>query len=406
MKKMKSDTTLKIFAFIIAIVLWSYVMSEKNPDIQREYKNINVEFTNIGALEKNGLIIMNPKEQTINVKLKAKKSDWANFTYKEDIKAYVDLSGYGEGKVKVPVKVELKQLGNIKIEDFEPKEILFTFDRIINKEKTVTIKTSGELAPGYVLGDISTKSPTILLKGPRTWVNEVSEAIVDVNLEGRKEDINVTVPVKLIDDQENNVMGVENEPNVIEVSIPVYKTVKVPIEIQTINELPDNYQSVDIEINPSSITLIGKESISNLKFIQTKPIDINLFIENKTIETELELPEDVFLLNPTEKINVSLNVEEIITKTFDYTFNEIEIKNLDDNLQIDPEQTFENINITIKGNKDDIEKLIKEDLKVYLDLDTITTGEHQVYISFEMIRGVTVEEIKPQPINLKIIDKG
>lgn len=405
MKKMKTDTTQKIFAVIIAIVLWSYVMSEVNPDIPREYKSVNVEFTNTAALEKNGLIIMNPKEETINIKLKAKKSDWANFSF-EDIKVQVDLAGYREGEVKVPISVSLKQPSNIKIEDFEPREIIFTFDKIITKEKTVTIKTSGELAPGYVLGDISTKSPSILLKGPRTWVNEVSEVIGDVNLEARKENINVTVPVKLIDDRENNVMGVENEPNVIEVSIPVYKTVKVPIEIQTINELSDNYQSADIDIKPSSVTLMGKESISNLKFIQTKPIDINLFIKNKTIETELELPSGVSLLNPTEKIMVSLNVEEIATRRFDYKFSEIETRNLGDNLQIDPEQIIGDTSIIIKGTKNDIENLTKENLKVYLDLDTLDKGEHKVYINFEMLKGVTVKEIKPQLINLKIIDKG
>lgn len=405
MKKMKSDTTLKIFAFIIAVVLWSYVMSEVNPDIPREYKNINVEFTNQDTLEKNGLVIMSPKEEQISVKVKGKKSDMANFSF-EDIKATVDLSGYGEGRVKVPVKVSLKQLSNIEIEDFEPREILFNFDRIITKEKPVTIKTSGELAPGYVLGDISTKSPSVLLKGPRTWVNEVTEIIADVNLEGRKENINVTAPVKLIDDQGNNVMGVTNEPNVIEVSIPVYKTVTVPIEIQTINELPDNYKSTDIEINPSTVTLMGKESISNLKFVQTKPIDINLFIENKTIEAELELPEGVKLLNPTEKINVSINVEETVEKTFDYSLSEIEIKNLDDELQLDTDQDTENIQITIKGNKADIENLTKEDLDIYLDLNMFDVGEYEVYIGFNMPSGVTVEDITPQPITLKIIDKG
>lgn len=405
MKKMKSDTTLKIFAFIIAVVLWSYVMSEVNPDIPREYKNINVEFTNQDTLEKNGLVIMSPKEEQISVKVKGKKSDMANFSF-EDIKATVDLSGYGEGRVKVPVKVSLKQLSNIEIEDFEPREILFNFDRIITKEKTVTIKTSGKLAPGYVLGDISTKSPFVLLKGPRTWVNEVTEIVADVNLEGRKENINVTAPVKLIDDQGNNVMGVTNEPNVIEVSIPVYKTVTVPIEIQTINELPENYKSTDIEINPSTVTLMGKESISNLKFVQTKPIDINLFIENKTIEAELQLPEGVKLLNPTEKINVSINVEETVEKTFEYSLNEIEIKNLDDELQLDIDQDTQNIQITIKGNKDDIENLTKEDLDIYLDLNMFDVGEYEVYIGFNMPSGVTVEDITPQPITLKIIDKG
>lgn len=406
MKKVKSDTTLKIFALAISLVLWSFVMLEVNPDIPREYKNISVEFTNKDILERNGLVIMDPKEETINVKIVGKKADFANNFSIEDIKASVDLTGYGEGTVKVPINVSLKQLSNIKIEDYSPREILFTFDKIITKNKPVTIKTSGELAAGYVLGEIETKSPSILLKGPRSWVNEVAEVIGEVNLEGRKENINVTVPLRMVDDSGNNVMGVTNEPSVIEVTIPVYKTVKVPIEVQTINELPENYEAVDIEISPSSVALIGSESLGSLKFIQTKPIDINLFIENKTIEKELELPEGIKLLNPTEKISVTINVQEITQKTIEYNLDELEIRNLSDDLDLDGEIEVPAIKMILKGAKENIEKVQKEDIEIYIDLNMLAIGEHEVYIGFKMPTGITVENIDPQPILLKIINKG
>lgn len=413
MKKKKSDTTLKIFALVLSIVLWSYVMSEENPEQKREYKNINVEFTNTETLEKNELVVMNPKDANVNVTIEGQKSDFAKFSFEEiseGINATVDFSGYNEGKAKVLIDVSLKQLGNLKIKDFEPREILFTFDRIITKDKAVTIKTSGDLAAGYVLGDIETNTPTVLLNGPRTWVNEVAEVLADVNLDGRKEDINVSIPVKMIDDKGNNVRGVTNQPGVVDVTIPVYKTNKIPIEIETTNELPDNYESTEIEINPTSVTLIGKESVSNLKFIQTKPIDINRFIDNKTIEVKLELPEGVRLANSKEKITVTLNVEETVEKTFEYELSEIDFKDLNEELELDEaqedeEQEVVNVEIKVKGSKDDIEALNKEDLELYLDLSSASKGENEIYISFNAPTGVTVEEIKPQPILLKIIDK-
>lgn len=405
MKKKKSDTTLKIFAIVISLVLWSFVMREVNPDIEREYKN-TVEITNTEALEKTGLRIMNMSEETVNVTIVGKKTDWANFSAENDVKAYVDLSGYSEGERKVPVKVDLTQLSNMKIVDFSPKEILFNFDKIITKDKAVTIRTSGELASGHVLGEAQTKLPTVILKGPRAWVNEVSEVVGEVNVEGRKEDINITVPLRVIDGSGNSVMGVTNEPSVIEVTIPVYKTVKLPIEIQTMNQLPENYETIDIDIKPLSVDLIGKNGIDDLKFIQTKPIDINLFIENKTIETELELPEGVKLLNPEEKITVTLNVEETRKKTFEYNIDELEIKNLSDDLALDSQQETQTIKITIKGSKQDIEAITKEDLELYLDLNMIELGESEIYIGFNIPSGITVDSVDPQPILLKIINKG
>lgn len=403
-KNKRSDTTLKIFALVISIVLWSYVMSEVNPDIERDYKNIDVEFTNTEALERDDLVIMDPKDAAVDVTVEGEKSDMADFSL-EDIKATVDLSGYGEGKVKVPINIELNQLNNIKIKDFEPREVLFTFDKIITKEKTVTVKTSGDLSDEYVLGDIESQTSTVLLKGPRTWVNEVAEIIAEINLNERKEDINVTVPIKMIDDKGNSVRGVSSEPDVADVNIPVYRMNKVPIDIQTVNELPENYHKTDIEADPSSVTLVGKESVSNLKFIQTKPIDINRFIEEKTIEVELELPEDVRLANPKEKITVTLNVEEVVEKSFEYSIDEIELRDLDENLRLEPEQELQDIQINIRGSKDDIETIAKEDLEIYLDLGTVTVGENEVYISFEVPTGITVENLKPQPMALKIIEK-
>ena len=310
MSKEKNDLTIKIFALIIAIILWSYVMSEVNPDITREYKNINITFSNIDALERQGLVVMEPKEANISVKVTGKTKDMNKFT-SQGINARVDLSGYSEGEIKVPVHVSLDQFTNIKITNYEPKEILFKFDKLITKEKNVTIRTTGKLEQGYVSGIPEVKSQSILLKGPRSWVNSVSEAVAIVDLSGRKETANVTVPIKLVDDKGNDVRGVEKEPNVIDVSIPIFRSVKLPIELQTENQLPENYEITNITINPSSINLKGdKKALGTLTSIKTVPIDINSLIENKNVEVELELPQNVELLNPDQKVTVTLNIEE------------------------------------------------------------------------------------------------
>lgn len=85
---------------------------------------------------------------------------------------------------------------------------------------------------------------------------------------------------------------------------------------------------------------------------------------------------------------------------------EIEFKNLDEDLKLDIDGVTQNIKITIKGNKDTIEKLTKEDLEIYSDLNMVSIGDNLIYISFNTPPDITVEEIDPQPIILKIIEKG
>lgn len=382
-------------------------MSEVNPEQTENYKYINVTFNNIEALERQKLVLMEPKEATISVRVIGTKSDLAKFSskpIKESIKASVDLSGYSEGQVKVPVNVSLDQSSNIRIVSYEPKEILFTFDKLIPREKTVTIKTEGKLDPDYVLGDITTKVQSVLLKGPKSWVNEVSEVIAVVDLSGRKENSNITVPIKLVDDEGKIVEGVKYEPSAIDVDIPIFRTVTVPIELNLENEPPENYEITEITIKPNKIALKGDKNIANLKFIQTKPIDINYLMETSEVPVELDLPENVSLLNPNEKVTISLKIEENFTKTLEYDLGEIDVRNLDNGLAIDRDDYSKTIQILVRGSREAIENLTKEDLRLYLDFNMLHEGTHRVYLGFIAPPGITVKEVTPQPIELKIIN--
>lgn len=403
MSKEKNDLTLKIFALIIAFALWSYVMSEVNPDITDTIRNIPVVFNNLETLERQGLVLMEPKEATVTVRVKGRKFDMANFDSKK-IKAFVDLSGYGEGQFKVPVQVVLEDSSNISVERIEPSEILFKFDKLISKQKTVTIKTVGELGPDYVLGVMTTKPESVLISGPKSWVNEVAEAIVEVDLSGRKESSpDVTLPIQLVDEDGEVVSGVSYEPTVVDVNIPIYRKVIVPIELQTENHLPENYEITNVTINPSRIALKGDNSIVHLTSIQTKPIDINALLENPTMEVELDLPPNVSLVNPNEKIMVSVTIEEVSVKTFEFSLREVSVRNLDEDYKISDEDLSKTILVTLKGSKQLMEEMTKDDFNVYIDLNLLKGGEHEVYLQFDLPWGVTVENVSPQPIDIRLI---
>ena len=402
MSKERNDLTLKVFALIIAVILWSYVMSEVNPDRPETIRNIPVAFNNIEALDRQGLVLMEPTEASVTVRVNGRKFDMANFDSKS-IKAYVDLSGYGEGQIKVPVNVVVEDFNNIRVERVEPSEILFKFDKLISKQKAVTVQTEGSLDPNYILGDITTKPASVLISGPRSWVNEVAEVIVKVDLDGRKVSSDVTLPVQLIDDNKEKVSGVRYEPSVIDVDIPVYRKVNVPIELQTENQLPENYEITNISINPSRIDLKGDNSIAYLTSISTKPIDINVFIENPTMEVELDLPNNISLVNPNEKITVSVIVEETLSKSFELSLEDIAIRNLGEGLKIAEEDLSKTITVTAKGSVEQMEDLTEDDLGIYIDLSFFGEGQHNVYVGSNQPTGIVIENIDPQPLEINLI---
>lgn len=398
-KSKKNNLTIKIFALIMAIILWSYVMSEENPAITEEIKNIEVTFTNIATLEKQNLVVLEPNEATVNVKVSGKRNDLNNIS--EKIIARVDLSGYQEGTVKVPVYIEVPD--EVKLVDHSPKEILFKFDKLVRKEMPITIETVGELAKDHSLAESVIKPQSIYIEGPKTWVDSVSKVVAFVDVTNKANDINVTVPIRIVDNEGNDVRGVTKDQNVVDVFIPVYQSKTVPIKIQTHGRLPDNYEVLDISVDPSSVKIQGKKDLlKDINSLNTKPIDINSLIEDNIVSVELELPEGVSLSNPDQSITVKLNVDESKTKTFDYTLQDANILNLDSKLRIADEDLIKSFAINVEGTGSKIDNLEKSDIVIELDLQGLDVGNHTVNISAK-VEGVKIININPEAISIRLM---
>lgn len=406
MKKTKSDIPAKIVTLIIAIFLWSYVMSSTNPVRETEFKNINVNYTNASELDRQGLVIMGPDQVKVNVRLTGKKSDLDKFSKfgTGSIFAQVDLSGYSEGKVKVPITVGLlDQATGVSVLNFEPKEVLFNFDKIITKEVPVVVDLGGALASGYVTGDMVIKPQKIMVSGPRTWINEVDRAVGLVDLSGGKNDINITVPVKIVDSTGEEVRGIDKAQGVVDVSLPVFNTKEVPIELVTINELPLDYAITNIEILPQKVFLKGK-NIDTIDKVYTKEVDILTLLEKESIEVDLQLPDDVTFLNEDQKIIVTYKVEQVVDKTITFSGDEIEVLNLPSNLKLEDTYLNQNYIVSINGFKSLLDTTQIENLKPRIDLKGLGVGDHQVEIGWEEGLEFDISSVNPQYVSIKITE--
>lgn len=402
MSKERNNITVKVFALLIAIILWSFVMNKENPEWPISSKNIPVTI-NTNTLDRLGLVLMEPKEITINVEVTGRKNDMKNFSAK-NIVAQVDLSGRGEGQMKVPINVSLRnQLPGVIVTNWEPKEVLFTLEKIISRDIPINIQTEGEVPTDYLLGNVNSKSQFVSIRGPRSWVNEVDKVVAIVNVEDINSDTSRSITVKVLDDQGNEVIGVDKVPSLIDVNISVLKTNSIPIELITENKLPDNFTITNIEISPRNIAIKGKNDISGINKINTKPIDINSLLEQTSMEVELDLPEGVELLNPKEKILITYTIEETIVKDYNILMKDLTIKNLDSTLSINDLDLERSIQIALKGTKSVIDKVTGEDLVVEIDLLGLEEGTHTVQVKVGNIQGVTVDAIKPEPLEIELI---
>lgn len=400
-KEKKNDLTVKILALIIAIILWSYVMSEVDP-ITKDNVNVDVNFLNEASLERQGLVVLEPEKASVNVKISGRRSDVIKISEK-DIIAQVDLSGYSEGKLKVPVYVQAPS--SVTVEDYSPKEILITFDKIVTKEIPITVETTGEVPSGNVIGKPEARPQYIVVEGPRTWLNSVAKVVATLDVSTLSDDMDarVPVPIRIVDDFDNDVRGVSSNLNVVDIFIPVYKVKTVPIELRTENELPENYEIVDITIKPSTVSIVGKKDVlQNITQINTVPVDILTLMNSKDVPVDLDLPDGVTLKNTEDPVKVTLNIEEVLTKTFEYYLKDVDISNIDSELKVSEDDMNKTFTITVKGISSVIESLEAEDIELKLDLSELGEGTHNVQITVEE-KDFTVIEMQPETFDITLV---
>lgn len=401
-KEKKNELTLKIFSLIIAIALWSYVMDEVNPIRTVEFRNVEVNLLNRTSLEREGIEILDDEDINIRVSISGRMSDIIKVS-EDDIIAQVDLSGYSSGRVKVPVDVQVPS--NVTLEDYSPKEVWFTFDRVESRDMPVAVETEGELPNGYVLGTPTIRPQSVLVEGPSTWLDSVAKVLATVKVTDITEDINVSVPIKLVDSHNKVVRGVSTDQKVVDISIPVYRVKTVPIELQTVNQLPEDYEIVDVKINPSKIDIVGREeALKNISKVDTVPIDIYKFMENKDMKVGLQLPEGVTLRNPDGEVKVTLNIDKVTTKAFDFTLRDVKLLNLDEDLAIKKEDLDLPFTVTVQGVISVLESLEPNDINVELDLAGLNKGKHVVTVTVNEDK-FKVLSIVPGSLEITLIEE-
>ncbi|EOC99643.1 putative secreted protein [Caldisalinibacter kiritimatiensis] len=377
-------------------------MSEMNPQIDKEIKNVKVDILNLESVEQSGLVLMDPKEATIDVKVTGRRNDLVNIT-NTDIIAQVDVRGYSEGVNKVPV--EVKGPDELEIIDFTPKQILFKFDQIIQKQLPVTIKTIGKVADSYSLGKFQLSPSSVIVKGPRSWVNSVNTVTITVDVNELSSDLNTSLPLKPINDKGEEVGTVEVNPNVVNVNVPILPVKIVSVEPQLKGEPLKDFKITSVIVNPTVVKIKGrKEVLDKIESIKTQPVDISYTISNIKREIPLQIPQGVEVIGDAQNPVVRVGIEEILDKEIKINVEDISLRNKQDNLGVEIIEPLQEISVNVKGIESKIQNLSSEDISLYLDLEGLTKGEYEVSIKNESIYGI--DDININPKKLKIVLKN
>ncbi|WP_168198354.1 CdaR family protein [Crassaminicella thermophila] len=394
------NTTAKMISIVFAIVMWLYVMGEVNPQSIIELTNVEVQLLNLQDLEQSGLIVVGQKDFTVNVKIGGRRND----IYKirpQDIVARADLRGFHKGVNSVPV--EISTPANASIVDLSPKQIKITLDEVVKRQKIVMVQPIGMSAEGFEPDKASISPSEVIVEGPESLVNTVTMVIADVNVADKEADVIQRIPVKAVNREGKEVNGVEVKNKYVDVKLPILRIKEVPIVISYEGKVKEGFKITSKILSQDKVIVKGrKEIIEGITEIKAKPVNINQLDKSIKKEIDLVLPDGISIPYLEKKPTVFISVEKIEDKTFTFSKEEVKIENLKKDYVADLSKFPEKINFHVYAIESMIDKIHKEDIKLFIDGKDLEEGLYVIDIQYDLSKKVEKVEMIPEEVDLII----
>ncbi len=239
----------------------------------------------------------------------------------------------------------------------------------------VDIINSNEVEKGYTVGTPIVTPINVDVTAARSLVAEVSTAKAFVDVSGADRTIEETTPVKLFDENGNELF-LPVDPQVVDVKIPITSPNRmVPTKITRTGQLPDGISISNIKFEPEEVTIYGPtDVIDRTNVVDVGTIDLSELSESQTFEMTVPVPPGIERVTP-EKVNVTVSITTEETEEFPDVPIEV-IGGREEEVVVNDRS----ITILAKGSEELLQKLTLSDIQVFIDVSDLSIGEHVVDI--------------------------
>ncbi len=252
----------KILSVVMAVILWWYVQTVTNAEIEHTYKNMQIGLRNINTLQDKGFLIPEEFEGTADVTIKALRRSLTDIS-DSDFSVYVDLTNVHQaGEVTLPVKVWMNS-DNIVIQNQTPEFVTLFVDKMEKVEIPLELQLKGTVKSGFYTDEslMSTTTKKIVVSGPLSYLNRIEKAVAEVSIDGKNSSFTRESKIILLDKDENAVVHDELSivPQHADVNVEIYEKKVLPIKVNHVSA------NVKYEIMPGGIEIAGKpEDIADM----------------------------------------------------------------------------------------------------------------------------------------------
>ncbi|MBQ3420288.1 MAG: hypothetical protein IJH34_01180 [Romboutsia sp.] len=363
-EKLEQNTKIKLISLLSAIVLWMYVMAVVDPEETKVFENIPINITNMNEILNNDYVIYPDISLAKDVYITGKLSLVQNIS-KNDINIYGTINNPIEGNNAVYLKAITSK--GVQYE-FKQDTIIVPLDKVIDEKRSIDIVVDGKYKNN--VDNITLDNESIEISGPRTLVQQVQKVQATLTLDNNKNDFSTKLQLIPIDDKGKKVEGVNLENSTVNVNVKLLVDKSV-----TINPVfKGTYDNIEqYQLSQNNINIKGKRDVvEGITSINTKPIDLSDISNGQVKDIELDIPNGITIDNDN-KVTIKVTTTSEVNSSFNYTKDDIEVRNNNDNIDLSTLNIPNDINVNI-SYENTISDLKKSDITLYIDLSSEETS--------------------------------
>lgn len=388
-----------MFCVIAASCLWVYIASGQSA-VGKFPGSIKIKAINIPA----GLTAIYDNT-FVDIKIMAEPSVWKKLSA-DSFSAYIDLKAMSEGTYEVNVNVVSSESG-VQIVEKTPDKIYVRIEPVVSKEVNIEKKIDGNAGEGLVAGNIEFSPEKAIVRGPKSYVNNLVSATALIHLNEESSDFEKKVTLFAYNDEGQVIKEVEFTPQEVSAKVSLIRASNnksVGIKVNTKGTPMTGFYVSEISVVPDIIDITGPKNLTSpISYLETEPIDISDLSSDVEKDILLKIPDGVALqANSPQKIKVKAKLAKV------ETMREISASYLPKNLvgysvsSYSPSQA----KVVVSGPLNSINALKSSDVSIILDFQGKSLGN---MVTFDLLPsiikvpdGIDVVGVLPTIVNVSL----
>ena len=411
MKKLLTrNLGLKLASLLLAFVLWFLVAQIYDPKDTVTFNNIQVRLINTELLDEEGKVYeVLDNSNLVRVTVTGPQSIVKSELRRSDIVAEADMSKLTDiNTIAITYYCENISNDSVEIKGNHDSVRLNVEDKT-SKWIKLESNTIGDVASGYMIGNVTLDQTNIEVTGPKSAISQVDHAGVDINVTDSTTSLSANVDIKLYDadDNELTLESVKKNVDSAHMTVEVLATKEVPVEIEYMGVPEDGYMATgEVESSVPTVRIAGAVStLAGISAITVPEDRINITGQSDNlvdiINLKEYLPANVRLADKSfdGKITATVYIEPIVSKDLTVAAENISVTGVPDGMEAEITSTAEEYNITVSGLSRDVSILHDSSVTGILNLtqwmedngvEELTPGTYTIPVTFNLAEDITV----------------